>query len=257
LNYFLSQLPFFTAEVEGIIQGFHHRYHQAVLPLAFRSFLDETLLRVSGATQQAARSFLDHLLAFMADLPLLLLAPFLAYYFLRDSEEIGRWAARILPSGIRENFIGLWMEMEKILVSFLYGDVLVSLLVGLLTGVGLFLIGSQYAVILGIIVGLTDLIPYFGPVLGAIPLLAFTLLEGKRKAMLALVILLAVQQLECIWLGPKILGDRVGLHPLVVIFLLLAGGEVAGLWGLLLAVPIAAMGWKLLKFFWERLVGSG
>ena len=256
LNEFINQLPVFTAEVEGLVQGFYRRYHQMAIPGSLRALLDESITSISAVFQQAARQAVQALLDLLAGAAGFLLAPVLAYYFLRDSEQIGRAAAHLLPIQVKEDVLGLWLGIDRVLTSFIRGHLLVSLIVGFLTGLGLALVGSQYAVILGVVVGLADLIPYFGPLLGTVPVLALTLLESHRMALYALAVMIIVQQIEGSYLAPRILGESVGLHPLVIIFALLAGGELWGVAGLLLAVPLTAIGCILVQFIWARLVGS-
>ncbi|WP_406676511.1 AI-2E family transporter [Moorella sp. ACPs] len=256
LNEFLIRLPAFTAEVEGLLQGFYQRYNQVAIPAGLRRLLDETLTSLSTTFQQSARQALQVLLDLLSGATSFLLAPILAYYLLRDSEQIGRAASHLLPIQMKEDALGLWLEIDRVLTSFIRGHLLVSLIVGFLTGMGLALVGSRYAVILGTVVGLADLIPYFGPVIGAVPVLALTLLESKKTALYALVVMGIVQQVESSLLAPRILSESVGLHPLVIIFALLAGGELWGVTGLLLAVPLTAIGCIVVKFIWARLVGS-
>ncbi|QGP90746.1 Putative transport protein YhhT [Neomoorella glycerini] len=256
LNEFLTQLPAFTAEVEGLLQGFYRRYHQVAIPAGLRRLLDESITNISATFQQGTRQALQALLDLLAGAASFLLAPILAYYLLRDSEQIGRAASHLLPIQVKEDVLGLWLEIDRVLTSFIRGHLLVSLIVGILTGLGLALVGSRYAVILGVVVGLADLIPYFGPVIGAVPVLALTLLEAKKTALYALAVMVIVQQVESSLLAPRILSESVGLHPLVIIFALLAGGELWGVTGLLLAVPLTAIGRILVKFIWARLVSS-
>ncbi|WP_343105500.1 AI-2E family transporter [Neomoorella humiferrea] len=256
LNEFLLHLPIFTTEVEGLLGKFYQRYNEVALPAGLRRLLDDSFIGLSNTFQQAARRALQGLLNLLAGAPSFLLAPVLTYYLLRDSEQIGRAAGHLLPLQIKEDVFGLWTEIDRILTSFIRGHLLVSLIVGFLTGIGLALIGSRYAVILAVVVGLADLIPYFGPIIGAVPVLTLTLLEGKRTALYALFVMAVVQQIEGSWLAPRILSGSVGLHPLAVIFVLLAGGELWGVGGLLLAVPLTAIGSTVIKFIWARLVSS-
>ena len=256
LNDFIAQLPAFTAEIESLLQGFYERYNQVRIPASVRLLIDDAIINLSSAFHEAAKHAAEFLLDLIAGVASFLLAPILAYYLLRDSEHIGRCASRLLPLQIKEDVLGLWVQLERVLTNFIHGNLLLSLLVGFMTGIGLFLIGSEYAVILAVIVGLADLIPYFGPLIGAIPVVALSLLQSKQMAFYALIVMVVVQQLEDGYLSPRILGECVSLHPLVVVFVLLAGGELWGVAGLLLGVPLAAMGRIILGFIWSRLVSS-
>lgn len=256
LNDFIVRLPLFTAEVEGLFQSFYQRYNQVKIPAGIRHLIDESIVNIGLAFQQGARRIAQSLVDLFAGVVSFLLAPILAYYLLRDSEHIGRSASRLLPLQLKENFLGLWVEIDQVLTNFIRGHLLVSLIVGFMTGVGLFLIGSEYAIILGVIVGLADLIPYFGPIIGAVPVIALSLLQSKQVTFYALIIMIVIQQIENSYLSPRILGECVALHPLIIVFALLVGGELWGVVGLLLAVPITAIGRILISFIWARLVSS-
>jgi predicted PurR-regulated permease PerM len=256
LNDFMKQLPLFTVEIEGLFQGFYERYNQVKIPASMRQLIDEAIVNISAAFHEGAKHAAQFLLDLVAGIASFLLAPILAYYLLRDSEHIGRSASRLLPLELKEDVLGLWVQLDRVLTNFIHGNLLLSLLVGFMTGIGLFLIGSEYAVILAVIVGLADLIPYFGPLIGAIPVVALSLLQSKQMALYAMIVMVVVQQLEEGYLSPRILGECVSLHPLVVVFALLAGGELWGVTGLLLGVPLVAMGRIILSFIWSRLVSS-
>ena len=115
--------------------------------------------------------------------------------------------------------------------------------------------GRLYSFLLGILAGIMELIPYFGPILASVPILAIALLKGKILFIKTLVAIILIQQLEGNVLAPKILGDSLGLHPLTVIFLLLSGFTLGGVVGMILAVPLAAIVRNLYILF--RLRGNG
>jgi predicted PurR-regulated permease PerM len=125
--------------------------------------------------------------------------------------------------------------------SFIRGYFLVAAIVGGLTAIAMALLGLEFALMLGIFAGLAELIPYFGPVIGAVPAIGLAVLQSKWLAAKVALAFFVIHQLEGNIISPKILGDKVGLHPLMVIFSLMAGGELYGLAGMLLAVPVAAV----------------
>ncbi|MDK2820141.1 MAG: hypothetical protein PWP31_106 [Clostridia bacterium] len=256
LNKFIDKLPVFTTEIENLVHDFYKRYNQVVIPPGIRSLLDETIKNVSTTFQQLARNAVETMINLVTGIASFLLAPILAYYFLRDSEHIGRTASNLLPIQIKEDVLGIWKEIDEVFTNFIRGHVLVSIIVGFFSGVGLAIVGSSYAVILGVIVGLADLIPYFGPIIGAVPVVALSLLESKQLAIYSIIVMVIVQQIESFFLSPFIMSERVGLHPLMVVFAILAGGELWGVLGLLLGVPIIAIGRIIIKFIWARLVSS-
>ncbi|MGB9663110.1 MAG: AI-2E family transporter [Moorellaceae bacterium] len=253
LNNFLEQLPVLSGEVQVWLQNFYQSYQRPGMPLGLRRVVDETLTHIQLRLENSARQAVSLVLSLFSGLASLILAPVVAYYLLKDSEALSRGAARILPAAWREELSGVWMEIDHVLTSFVRGHLIVSMLVGLLTGAGLFLAGSRYAVIMGIVMGLADLIPYFGPLIGAVPIVALGWLESRRLGLYAVLVVVAVQQIEAAFLAPRILGPSVNLSPLAIILILLAGGEIFGVAGLLLAVPAAAIGRIILAFLWSKL----
>src|SRR5690606_4725537 len=131
---------------------------------------------------------------------------------------------------------------------------LVASFVGLMVGLAAFLLGVKYPLILGIISGVTNLIPYFGAFLGAIPAVAVALTDSWRLALYMALAIFAIQQVESGLITPRVIGNRLGLHPLVIVFALLSGGKLLGIWGMLFAVPLAAALKVFISWFYLKLV---
>lgn len=130
------------------------------------------------------------------------------------------------------------------------------MIVGILIGIGVKLVGMDYALLIGLVCGIFDLIPYFGPAIGAVPAILLALTHSPVMALKVTLIIFLVQQLEGNIISPKLMGESVGLHPLWVVFALLACGEIAGFWGMFLAVPLAAVIRVLFKHIYFRLVST-
>ena len=184
----------------------------------------------------------------------LVFAPILAYYFIRDWEKIRDGFLSLFPPRNRSQLVNLGLDIDQVLSGFVQGHLTVCLIVGALTGLAAALLGIKYAIIIGIINGIAELFPYLGPILGAIPSVALALTEGSRPAIYLGLAILLIQQVEANLLSPRIVGTRVGLHPLLVIFVLLSGGELFGIWGILLAVPVVAVLKVLVRHAFYHLV---
>ncbi len=189
-------------------------------------------------------TFLKLLLSF-------LLAPMLSYYMLRDAGSIKKTLTAWLPPKHRPEILRIAGDINYLIRQFLYGYFLVSLIVGFLTFIALKIIGVRYALFLGLIMALADLIPYFGPFIGALPAIILAYLDSFRLAVLTIIVLVIIQQLESAVISPKIIGNRIGLHPLSIIFIVLAGGYWFGIWGMVLAVPFGAAFKLILAFIYS------
>lgn len=178
---------------------------------------------------------------FASSLVHLITIPVLMFYFMKDSEQVAQFFKKLVPARSREWAFPLVNKIDYVLGGFIRGQLLVALIIGILSSLALLFLGIDYWIILGIMAGLGDLVPYVGPFLGAFPaiLLAFT--SDPLTAVWVIVAFLIIQQLEGSVISPRIVGDSVGLHPAAVIFVLLLGGALWGLAGLLVAVPLAGV----------------
>jgi predicted PurR-regulated permease PerM len=179
-------------------------------------------------------------------------------YMLLDMQRLTEAVDRRFPPHGRG---GLIVRMEQAVASYVKGQFLLSLIVGVSVGLGLWIMGlvglfpngEKYAAAFGAWAAVTELIPYIGPWLGAIPPVLYALVQNPLSALWVALLFLGVQQLEGHVVVPKVMGRSLRLHPLLVIFGLLAGGEIYGFAGILVALPLLAAGRAAWEFFAERI----
>ncbi len=177
----------------------------------------------------------------------------LTFYLLLEEGGLQRMYRGAVPEDLHARYSEMTKKIAAKLGAWLRGQLLLMLLVGILTTIGLLIIGSPYALTLGVWAGLTEGIPFIGPLLGAVPGVAVNLAESPIQGILSIVIYLIVQQLENQVLVPKVMGRAVGLNPVIVILAILIGQKLYGLFGVVLAVPLAAVisvvvaDWQLIK----------
>lgn len=181
-----------------------------------------------------------------------LLAFVMGFYWLMARDSILDLMLQLSPPSARHRVKAIWLDIEKTVGGYVRAQGLMMLLIGAVTFVGLLLLRVPRAVALAVVAGLTEAIPMVGPVLGAIPavVLGFTVSPTIGLAVIGLYIV--VQQVEGNVLVPKVMEREVGLHPLVVIFALVAGGILGGVVGALLAVPVAGALQVAAKHLWLR-----
>jgi predicted PurR-regulated permease PerM len=179
-------------------------------------------------------------------------------YMLLDFPKLERTIdRRFPPHGGSEPLV---LRMERSLTSYVKGQALVSLIIGTSAGVGLWLLGvlgwlphgQKYALLFGAWAAVTELIPYIGPWLGSIPPFLYALVVHPLSAVWVALLFLGIHQVEGHIVIPNVMGSALRLHPLLVIFGLLAGGEIYGLPGALVALPLLAAGRAIWEFFAER-----
>ncbi|EHQ88043.1 AI-2E family transporter [Desulfosporosinus youngiae] len=249
-------LPQTIQSMTDMIDGFRNQFKATGLPSRVALVLDEHLAESEIMIAERLNRFLDNLPKALSSVTLYMLSPVIAIYFLADWKDLGEGFFRIIPQRWRMEWRRLWQDINHIVRQYVRGDLFVALIVGILIGVGVKLVGMDYALLIGLICGVFDLIPYFGPALGAVPAVLLALTHSPVMALKVLLIIFVVQQLEGNVISPKLMGESVGLHPLWVVFALLACGEIAGFWGLFLAVPLAAVIRVILKHVYFRLVST-
>lgn len=188
-------------------------------------------------------------LAVVGWLMTLVLIPVVAFYFMRDWDDLLESVRELLPRRIEPTVVRLTQESNEVLGSFLRGQLLVMLALGVIYSAGLWLVGLDLAFLIGMIAGLISFVPYLGSIIGV--LAACIAAAAQFGDLLHLVMVLAVfgvgQSLEGMVLTPLLVGDRIGMHPVAVIFAVLAGGQLFGFVGVLLALPAAAVIMVLLR----------
>ena len=195
------------------------------------------------------------LLTLVANVALL---PVLTFFFLRDWDVFVERAAALVPRDHLGTASRLARESSDTLGAFLRGQFLVMLILGVMYGLGLWAVGLDLGILIGIVAGLFTFIPYLGPASGIIlGVIAALVQYGDFPHVAGVLVVFGIGQvIESYWLTPKLVGDRIGLHPVAVIFAVMAGGQLFGFLGMLLALPLAAVINVLLRFAQERYVAS-
>ncbi len=189
----------------------------------------------------------------------LILVPIFLFFFLKEGRAISKNWSNYLPlraSPLKSEIVSLFTEINRYLINFFRGQLLVSLVDGALIAICLLFVRLEFALIIGLFVGILGLIPYLGVLICWIPavIIAAAQFGDWFHPLLVTIIFIVVNQLDSLFIAPKIVGESVGLHPLTVIISVLAWSLIlGGLLGALLAVPLTASIKVLLKrYFWDR-----
>ncbi|HEY4556332.1 MAG TPA: AI-2E family transporter [Lysobacter sp.] len=188
----------------------------------------------------------------------LVLVPVLAFFFLRDWDAFVERVAALVPRKYLPTVTRLAQDSSAMLGAFLRGQFLVMVILGVMYGIGLWLVGLDLGILIGIIAGLLTFVPYLGPASGIILGIVAALVQyGDWPHVAGVLAVFGIGQvIESYWLTPKMVGDRIGLHPVAVIFAVLAGGQLFGFVGMLIALPVAAVANVLLQHLQERYTHS-
>lgn len=251
------KLPRQAGQLEELGQDAVGFFQRIKLPATLRDVLDTTQARVQQVLESLAGKLIQSLMALFTNIAALLVSPVLAFYLLRDHQAMKEKFLRYIPAQHRGDAQYILGEINAALNGFFRGQLWICLFVGLFIYGGLVLLKVPYGLFIGLLAGLFDIIPYFGPVLGFLPAAALALSRSPVTVLWVLLLFAAANQIENSLISPWLIGDRVGLHPLAVIFAVLVGGQILGILGMLTAVPAAAMVRVVLDFFLLRRPQAG
>jgi predicted PurR-regulated permease PerM len=195
-------------------------------------FTAQTLVKLSGSGA-----------GLLLGLANLALVPVVAFYLMRDWDRLVAKTLAVLPLAWQGKVARMVGEADEVVSAFLRGQFLVMCTLGVVYGLGLWLVGLQLALLLGVVAGLASIVPYLGFTVGVVASCAAAYAQfGDWSVLLWVLLVFGVgQAIESMVLTPVLVGDRIGLHPVVVIFALMAGGQLAGFVGVVMALPVAAV----------------
>lgn len=185
-----------------------------------------------------ARSMASGMYAALGRMVSFVLVLILTYYFTVDKNRIKVKLYKAIPSGFRTDILNLASEINAAMMEFVKGKLLLAVIVGLMTMCMLFILGVNFAVAIGLITMIADIIPYIGPFLAFVPAFFFSFMDSWTKALWVSIFFVFLQWAENNLFAPKILGKRTGLHPAVVLMCIFIGGGTFGVMGMILSVPV-------------------
>ena len=232
-----TEFPAYIRKTSGMIKGWQERFETNFFPLED--------LDISTSLEGLLSSFSS---AFFQDLPstitqsftILLLAPFFAYFMIKNELGFTRRLYPLVPNNVFEMFVSLHYKISKQIGVFIRGRLLEAAFVGAIVGIGFTLLDFPFALLLGVLSSLTNLVPYIGPLVGSIPvfLVAFVNDYEMNQMLLVMGVYFGAQLIDSMVLIPLLLARIVNLHPLTVIVIILAGAQFMGVLGMLISIPL-------------------
>jgi predicted PurR-regulated permease PerM len=206
-------------------------------------FLDQQIMNIPALSSRLASMVLAGVLI-----------PLFAYFFLRDSRKMIQFVLDHLAAKHIETSVAVWCEINRIVGGYLHGLAIDSVLVGALAGLGLWILGVNYPLLLGVLTALLNVVPYLGPILGALATTIVAIIQFKSLAPLVKVLAFyfALKLVNFVVIQPKIVGGEQNLHPVLFIASVIAGGHIMGVIGMVIAVPIVTILQESVRLLLER-----
>ena len=205
-------------------------------------------------------SIATHTISFASSLVSIIMGIMIAIYMLLDKEKLLHFCKKTLfilfSKKQVESIASTIKYTNSVFNSFVVGKTIDSLIIAIIFFIGSIILNLPYPMLFAIIIGITNMIPYFGPFIGAVPVVALTILINPIKGLWVLIFIVVLQQFDGVILGPRILGDSIGLKPIGVIFAIIVGGAIAGPLGMFFGVPIFSVIFTIFSNFVEKLYNS-
>ena len=260
LSFLWQRLPDYASQVYSaapeVVQVWLDRYNQAVpeqIRQALEQSIQDTLQSLITALQAGVLKTVTVLFGTVSFVLGLFIVPLWMFYIMRDQPEIEASFYRLVPAPYREDVRSIRALIDAVLSAYLRGQVILSFAVAIMSTVGLEIIGIDFALLLGTISGVLEVVPVLGPILAAIPIIVVTLATSPSKLFWVILLAIAVQQVENSILVPQITRGTVKLHPALSMIILVLGSAVAGVVGVLLSIPLAAVIRDVARYLYLRI----
>lgn len=171
----------------------------------------------------------------------LLTAPFVLFFMLKDGRQLKPALVKFAPARLQTSFAKLLTDINQAIAQYVRGQLIVAFWVAVMFGVGYSLVGQSYAILLAIIAGLCNLIPYFGTFIALLPSLVLAIMNSPLMLLKVLIVFAIEQTIESRVISPLVMGNKLNMHPVTTILVLIGASAIAGLWGVIFAIPVYAV----------------
>ncbi|SDQ36470.1 AI-2E family transporter [Carnobacterium viridans] len=246
----MNQLSDLVANSPAILSDIEIQTKDIALLSPFNNVdLDETLNQLNLSLDAFSKTILSSfttsissIIGAIANLTIVLITvPIVLFYMFRDGEKLQLAVTHLFPNKYQKHVFELLHQTNIVITAYISGKGLASIVVAVLIYFGFLIIGLPYTLLLAIVNGFTNLIPYIGPFIGAVPAILVALTISPTTALLVALIVLVVQQLDANFLTPKFVGKSLAIHPLTIIIILLVAGKMLGIIGIIFGVPAFAV----------------
>ena len=242
LNILYKEIPKFIENYQNLILSIKPQLSKFINPADVEILLKENLSGLQRSVLGFSQSIIIYLSNIVSSITFgIVIVPLILFYLMRDMFKFKESLYIYVSKENKKEFKEVLEEIDYIVSGFIRGRIIVCFIVGTMIGVGLYFLHLKFALIIGIVSGIFNFIPYLGPIVGLVLTLIFALGNPWWTLLMIVILFVLVNQLEAVYLNPNILGKGLGLHPLTVILSMLICGQLLGILGVLVAVPLAAI----------------
>lgn len=254
----VNNLPRYLDQGSKILDNISKNYYSAVgeLPPIFEGIEDavkENIIRIQNIVINGLQGFIGSIVGVALKLVNIVLTPIITYYFLADKNYFKKKIINIIPEKHKEEVFMVSRRVDKSLSLFIRGKLLMAIYIGITTTVMLFIMRIDFAILIGFITGFANIIPYIGPFIGFIPAVFFAAISNPIKIIWVSILFVFIQWVENNVLAPKIIGETMDIHPLVILLSIIIGGGVFGVFGMILSVPVVAIVKILIEYTIDKI----
>ena len=256
---FVANIPTYTATLNSSINDFNQRLSRMSVSDSIRTQINERIYSALDSAGSTLTAFLAGTATFLVTyLPWLALIPILSFFFLKDASLFRLAILRMFPAGDwRIRVDSLMTDVNSTLAAYTRAQIISCVLIGIICTIGFYILGNNYALLLGVTAGIFEFVPILGPLAIAVIATVVAGFESGMEALLTALFLGVLRLVQDYVLYPRIIREGIDLHPLAVILSVLAGEQLAGIPGVFIAIPIVALGTVLYKHIMEHTDSRG
>ena len=252
---FIETFPEFYERARSTVEGWSHDFTERV-PVELRMEIEDAVAAGGSVLVDAGRGIVLRTVSGVSNAVTLVIGlvivPFFLFYILKDREEVVGGVYPMMSERGRIHTRNVIFMVNRVIGSYVRAQLLSATIVGVMVFIGLSILGIKFAAILGLVAGLFGLIPIIGPLLGAVPGLLVTLASSPSQAIWVALVYVIVQLIENNLISPRIQGSAVRLNPALIMATLVVASELAGLWGVIVGVPLVAAARDVFVYFYKE-----
>ncbi len=247
---FIKGIPDMVTAVQQAIPELEKQFQLSLMPPEAKNFISRIIQDVGEYTLKLAQFSLSAIFSFASTVIELIVVPFITFYMMKKGNAFIQGFISIFPDRFHGHLSRLFEEIHFILNAYIRGQLLLSVIMAIVVFIGMWSMDIPYPLVIGLLAGMVEMIPLIGPIIGAIPPVLLGLLQGTAVMVKVIIFYVIVQQLDGHFFMPKLMGTIIDVHPVAIIAGVLIGGQLFGILGMMISVPLVAVLQILLRHMW-------